>query len=320
MIGFTILAQWKPGLLLAGFSNDQATMAVAVQFLHFVSLNLVAQGMIFTCHSMFQGLGKETDAMNRDFGFDASEVDAMVLSHAHIDHCGLIPKLIKDGYNGKVFATPATKDLAAILMADSAGIQESDLKQLEHKLNLANVSATRNGVITYVNKNIGANVKEGETLLRIADLSSFKISGSLSDNYIDQLHNGMPVIVKVNDTQLQGHVSNVYPSVQNNLVTFDIQLNDRANKQLRPNLKVDVYLVTAVHNKVMRVANGAAFKGASPQDIFVVDGDGAQRRSVHTGLSNFDYIELQDGVKPGDVLITSDVSNFKNARQLKITN
>lgn len=202
----------------------------------------------------------------------------------------------------------------------AASIQESDLKQLEHKLKLANVSATRNGVITYVNKNIGANVKEGETLLRIADLSSFKISGSLSDSYIDQLHNGMPVIVKVNDTQLQGHVSNIYPSVQNNLITFDVQLNDRANNQLRPNLKVDVYLVTAVHNKVMRVTNGAAFKGASPQDVFVVDGDVAQRRSVHTGLSNFDYIELQDGVKPGDVLITSDMSNFKNTRQVKITN
>lgn len=202
----------------------------------------------------------------------------------------------------------------------AASIQESDLKQLEHKLKLANVSATRNGVITYVNKNIGANVKEGETLLRIADLSSFKISGSLSDSYIDQLHNGMPVIVKINDTQLQGHVSNISPSVQNNLVSFDIQLNDRANKQLRPNLKVDVYLVTAVHNKVMRVANGAAFKGASPQDVFVLDGDGAQRRSVHTGLSNFDYIELQDGVKPGDVVITSDMSSFKNTKRIKITN
>ncbi|MFD2871881.1 efflux RND transporter periplasmic adaptor subunit [Mucilaginibacter ximonensis] len=202
----------------------------------------------------------------------------------------------------------------------AASIQQSDLKQLEHKLKLANVSATRNGVITYVNKNIGANVKEGETLLRIADLSSFKISGSLSDNYIDQLHNGMPVIVKINDTQLQGHVSNISPSVQNNLVSFDVQLNDRANKQLRPNLKVDVYLVTAVHNKVMRVANGAAFKGASPQDVFVLDGDGAQRRSVHTGLSNFDYIELQDGVKPGDIVITSDMSSYKNTKRIKITN
>lgn len=202
----------------------------------------------------------------------------------------------------------------------AASIQESDLKQLQHKLKLANVSATRSGVITYVNKNIGANVKEGETLLRIADLSSFKVSGSVADSYIDQLHNGMPVIVRINDTGLQGHVSNISPSVQNNLVSFDIQLNDRANKQLRPNLKVDVYLVTAVHNKVMRVSNGAAFKGASPQDIFVLNGDGAQRRSVHTGLSNFDYIELQDGVKPGDVVITSDMSNFKNAKRLKITN
>lgn len=77
---------------------------------------------------MYQGMGSETDELNRDFGFNASEVDYLILSHAHIDHCGLIPKLIKDGYKGKVYATPATKDLAAILMADSAGIQENDLK------------------------------------------------------------------------------------------------------------------------------------------------------------------------------------------------
>ena len=76
---------------------------------------------------MFQGMGKETDALNRDFGFDASGVDYLILSHAHIDHCGLIPKLVKDGFAGKIFATPGTKDLAAILMEDSAGIQENDL-------------------------------------------------------------------------------------------------------------------------------------------------------------------------------------------------
>lgn len=77
---------------------------------------------------MYQGMGKETDALNHDFGFNPSDIDHMILSHAHIDHCGLIPKLIKEGYSGKVYATPATKDLAAILMADSAGIQENDLK------------------------------------------------------------------------------------------------------------------------------------------------------------------------------------------------
>ncbi|MBS1522524.1 MAG: HlyD family efflux transporter periplasmic adaptor subunit [Bacteroidetes bacterium] len=201
----------------------------------------------------------------------------------------------------------------------AADIQQNDLNELQRKLNLANVVATRSGVVTYVNKNIGANIKEGETLAKIADLSSFKVTGSLSDSYLDQLHNGMPVIVRFNDIQLRGSVSNVYPSVQNGIITFDIQLEERNNKQLRPNMKVDVYLVTAVHNKVMRVANGPAFKGASPQEIFVLNGNGkAEKRSVHTGLSNFDFVEVKDGVKPGDVVITSDMTEFKNSKELTV--
>lgn len=82
---------------------------------------------------MFQGMGNETDALNREFGFNPTEVDYLILSHAHIDHCGLIPKLVKDGYRGKVFATDATHDLAGILMLDSAGIQENDLKFINKK-------------------------------------------------------------------------------------------------------------------------------------------------------------------------------------------
>ena len=77
---------------------------------------------------MFQGMGAETAEMNMEWGFEPSEVDYLILSHAHIDHCGLIPRLIKDGYDGMIYATPATKDLASILMEDSAGIQESDIK------------------------------------------------------------------------------------------------------------------------------------------------------------------------------------------------
>jgi metallo-beta-lactamase family protein len=77
---------------------------------------------------MFQGMGKETDVLNREFGFDPSGVDVMILSHAHIDHCGLIPKLVKEGFNGKIFCTPATKDLTAVLLKDSAEIQGDEVK------------------------------------------------------------------------------------------------------------------------------------------------------------------------------------------------
>ena len=85
---------------------------------------------------MFQGMGEDTDVLNRDFGFISSEVDYLILSHAHIDHSGLIPKFVREGFTGKIFATPATKDLSAILMADSAGIQENDVK-FENKIRAA---------------------------------------------------------------------------------------------------------------------------------------------------------------------------------------
>ncbi|MEO7490003.1 MAG: MBL fold metallo-hydrolase [Ferruginibacter sp.] len=77
---------------------------------------------------MFQGMGKDTDTMNRTWGFEPSEVDHLILSHAHIDHSGLIPRLVKEGFNGKIFCTPATKELTIALLEDSAGIQENEIK------------------------------------------------------------------------------------------------------------------------------------------------------------------------------------------------
>ena len=200
----------------------------------------------------------------------------------------------------------------------AAEVLNSDLNALQRKLNLANIIATREGVVTYVNKNIGANIKEGEQIARIADLGSFKVQGSISDNALDQVHSGLPAIVLINDIQLRGHVVNVSPSVQNGIISFDIQLDERNNSQLRPNLKVEVYLVTATHNHVMRVANGAAFKGPAIQDIFVLNNGKAERRTVHIGLTNFDFVELRDGVKPGDVVITSDMSDYKNSKEVTI--
>jgi len=202
----------------------------------------------------------------------------------------------------------------------SAAIQRSDLNALQRKLDLANIVATRPGVITYLNKNIGATVNEGETLARIADLSSFKVAASISDNALDQMHTGIPVIVRINETQLRGQVSNVSPTVANGVISFDIQLDERNNKLLRPNMKVDVYVVTAAHSKVMRVANGAAFKGPSVQDVFVLANGKAERRKVHVGLSNFDYVEIVDGLKPGESIITSDMTDYLHTQEITIKN
>ena len=93
---------------------------------HLITLNN-GRKYLLDC-GMFQGMGPQTDVLNRDWGFTPAQVNFLILSHAHIDHCGLIPKLVRDGFDGKVFCTPATRELAAVLLEDSAGIQEDDVK------------------------------------------------------------------------------------------------------------------------------------------------------------------------------------------------
>lgn len=79
---------------------------------------------------MFQGMGRDTIRLNQEWGFNPSELTYVIISHAHIDHIGLLPKLVKDGYNGTIYCTPATADLMRILLLDSARIQEGDVQHI----------------------------------------------------------------------------------------------------------------------------------------------------------------------------------------------
>ena len=82
---------------------------------------------------MFQGMGPNTEQLNRNWGFKPSEIDYVFLSHAHVDHSGLLPKLVKDGFHGTIFATPATIDIVQIILMDSASIQQQDMYFMNKK-------------------------------------------------------------------------------------------------------------------------------------------------------------------------------------------
>lgn len=82
---------------------------------------------------LYQGMGKETDPMNRHLGLNPAQIEAVILSHAHIDHCGNLPTLVREGFKGKIYCTPATRDVCEILLLDSAHIHESDIKYINKK-------------------------------------------------------------------------------------------------------------------------------------------------------------------------------------------
>jgi len=92
---------------------------------HLITLKNETQ-ILLDC-GLFQGMGDFTDKLNSYFGFDPKKIKYLVLSHAHIDHCGLLPRLVGEGFVGKIFCTSATMDLARILMMDSAKIQMQDV-------------------------------------------------------------------------------------------------------------------------------------------------------------------------------------------------
>ncbi len=98
---------------------------------HLITLNN-GENILLDC-GLFQGLGKETLVYNSSFGFEPATVNYLILSHAHIDHTGLIPKLVADGFAGPIYCTPATKDLVIELLKDSAHIQESDVRFVNKK-------------------------------------------------------------------------------------------------------------------------------------------------------------------------------------------
>jgi metallo-beta-lactamase family protein len=98
---------------------------------HLIHLNN-RKKILLDC-GMFQGLGEETSDLNEHFGFDPKDTDVLLLSHAHIDHSGLIPKLVKEGFEGPIYCTEATRDLTEILLYDSAEIQTYETDSINKK-------------------------------------------------------------------------------------------------------------------------------------------------------------------------------------------
>lgn len=109
---------------------------------------------------MFQGKGLETDSLNRELGFDPATLDHVILTHAHIDHSGLIPYIYRIGFEGSVVCTSATRDLCAIMLADSGFIQEHDThtfnkKRLAKGLPLVNPIYTQKDAVECMKRFIG---------------------------------------------------------------------------------------------------------------------------------------------------------------------
>ncbi|MCB0567805.1 MAG: efflux RND transporter periplasmic adaptor subunit [Phaeodactylibacter sp.] len=199
-----------------------------------------------------------------------------------------------------------------------AQIRERSLREREKKLAQTVLTARRPGVVTWINKQVGASVREGEQVCKVAGLGAYRLEGSVSELYASRLQVGMPVQVRINDSLLTGAITNIRPTVENDVLAFDVGLDNPSHALLRPNLRTEIFIVTGSRPNVVRVANGAAFNGQSRQELFILEGDRARRRRVPIGLSNFDYVELAEGVRPGETVVISDMSDYEHLTEVVV--
>lgn len=211
-------------------------------------------------------------------------------------------------------------------------LAEADLKVKELELNIfrkslaetrrtledAQIRSPRKAILTYVNNEIGSQIGQGAKVAIVSDLSHFKIEGEIADTYGDRIAAGSKAVIKIGSEKLDGTVSDVTPLSKNGVISFTVQLEEDNHKRLRSGLKTDVYVMNAVKDDVLRIANSSYYVGKGEYELFVVNGNQLLKRKVQLGDSIFEYVEVVSGLQEGDQVIVSDMNAYKDKNKLKI--
>ncbi|KAA3605582.1 MAG: efflux RND transporter periplasmic adaptor subunit [Calditrichaeota bacterium] len=197
-------------------------------------------------------------------------------------------------------------------------IQSKDIQEQKRLIELATTKSSRSGIVTWIKDEIGSNVKKGEVIAKVSDLSSFKLEARISEMHSEKLLLGTKLKIKINNKYLKAEITNVQPTIENGIISFSAKIKDKSNELLRPNLRVDVFVVTNSKRNILRVKNGAFVNGSGLQEIFVIKGKQALKTQAKIGATNFDFVEILVGAKVGDKVIISDTKEFINKNKIEI--
>lgn len=198
-------------------------------------------------------------------------------------------------------------------------IFRKSLSETKRTLDDAQIRSPRKAILTYINNQIGAQIPQGGQVAIISDLSHFKVEGEIADTYGDRVAAGGKAIVKMGSEKLEGIVSSVTPLSKNGVISFSVQLTEDNNKRLRSGLKTDVYVMNAVKEDVMRIANASYYVGRGEYELFVMTSDDEiVKRKVQLGDSNFEFVEVLSGLQMGDKVVVNDMTQYKNKSKLKV--
>lgn len=210
-----------------------------------------------------------------------------------------------------------SRDVQLSASRASMAMVQRDREESRRQLELAMLRADRDGVLTSIVQEAGATVRRGDVLARIADLSAYRVEGSISDVHAAKLAAGMRTNVILDGASIGGTIDTVDPRIVNGVVRFYVTLDEPAHPRLRNNLRVDVAVITGSRANTLVIRRGALAR-TNATHAFVIRDDAAVRVPVRFGLAGTDQIEILDGLSAGDEVVISDVSDYEDVAELRL--
>ncbi len=199
-------------------------------------------------------------------------------------------------------------------------IQDKELETKQENLSRTTVRAPSAGIIMSINGKEGEKVNRDQLLVRLSDLSSFKINGMVAEEHAAIMKTGDPVFAIIDREKLVGKIANISPEIQGNKISFDVYLDQSNHAKLLANMQVPLMVVRRMKENVPRIQNGDGLGKGRRSEVYVIEGTKAVRKVVNYGMRGLDHSEISSGIQIGDKVIISDVAAFRGRPEIEIIN
>ena len=186
-------------------------------------------------------------------------------------------------------------------------IQKNKIIKARDLVDQAYVKAPFHGDLSWVIDQPGASVSEGQQIARVADFSSYKLKGTISNAWAGRIVSGQEVDVRNQDKDLKGTIENIMPAITQGMMECIIRIDKGDISNIRPAQQLEIRVIISKKDEVLRLPNGPYYKDRGYKEMYVVRGNKAYRTKILFGDSNFDYVEVLEGLKEGEKVILTDI-------------
>ena len=197
-------------------------------------------------------------------------------------------------------------------------MQEKELLEKMKILGQMHLSAPSSGIVLSITNKVGEKVNLDNVLVRMSDLSTFKIAGSVEDKLAEFIKTGRKVYAVIDGQRLPGRIGNVTPVIENSKILFNVHLEQESQPKLIPNQRITLWVVKKEADNALIINNLNLFEKEAPSIAYVLKMGEAIRHEVTTGIKNPDHIQVLSGLELGDTIIVPKhgISVFRNAERV----